>query len=46
VNDLAIVVADRRTNTYGPNVVVGAFETLAPPGRWEVRFAPLDAPVR
>jgi hypothetical protein len=37
--DLTIVFAYRRTNTYGPHVVLGALEVLAPPGTVDVVFA-------
>ncbi len=37
--DVAIVFAYRRTNTYGPHVVLGALEVLEPPGTIDVRLA-------
>jgi B12-binding domain/radical SAM domain protein len=37
--ELTIVFAYRRTNTYGPHVVLGALEVLPPPGPVDVKFA-------
>jgi B12-binding domain/radical SAM domain protein len=37
--DLTVVFAYRRTNTYGPHVVLGALEVLPPPGVVDVVFA-------